>query len=203
MNRSIAFRNDSSEAIPPGAVMRQVGTTFVDDNLVLLMGKPTAEYRRFYYINGSVTVPAGEYGDCYTLTDAAQGYVGARTNAFSAPAEGESWGPRPNSWDLQSAGFGFTTLGNTQSGFIFVRQHEVTTVMGVLLEALSDQGSANTALLVASQSSPVQSDFRITVYDSMLPTSTRLPIQTRIVATWAAGRWWLVSASACPSAILA
>ncbi len=203
MKPSIPFRNDSNEAIPPGAVMRQLGTTFVDDQLVLLMGKPTADYRRFYYINGSVSVPAGEYGDGYALTDEAHGHIGAKTNAFSTPPAGESWGPKPDSWDLQPSGLGFTTLGNIQSGFIFVRQHEVTTVMGVLLEALGYQGSANTALLVPSLSTPVQSDFRITVYDNMLPISTLLPIQTRIVAAWVAGRWWLVSASACPTAILA
>ena len=194
MNHSIPFKNEYFMQAPAFAVMRCTGIDVREGEMYLKMEQPNDEFQRFYYVNGPTAVGPNSYGRCYALDSTSIMQCPALYETGDGEPElDETWGPRDGSWKLQKPGYGFTILGNHDDGRVFVRQHEVTIIMGNLNETLDYHDSAE--MTVAAESTSVGI---VEVHDHLLQSGHHLPSSARVVAAWMGGAWRLVSSAECP-----
>lgn len=107
------FRNDSSEQIPPFAVLRLTGLVVLEQaRVVLTADKPNTFGSQYLCaVNGPTPVAAGKLGVCTREPGVAALY----DSADGVPAFGERWGPRAGSWKLRKNTGGFVVHGVTNS----------------------------------------------------------------------------------------
>jgi hypothetical protein len=143
----ISFYNSSGETIPAYGCMKPTGSSVIEGQAVLTMGKPDAEWSRTYYLNGPVDVPAGSYG---VAQDAARFPAIAIFAELSSgdPAIDEHWGPTLDDWRLQQGMEGFVILGHPFGDVpeesddkprrVVVQPYEIRTLIARLTENLDD-----------------------------------------------------------------
>jgi hypothetical protein len=196
MSQAISFRNDSPVTIPGFAVMRCTGTVSVEGRLSLTMNTPNELFERWYYVNGTTPVPAGRFGQCRVLVDAdSAAYPVLFAMSVGTPQPGESWGPAAGEWSLRPDRYGFTIVGQPEGQRVFARQHEVTSVAGVLTSNLSPHESA----VVSVVGSGVALGQQLLAHDGLLVNDTFLPADTPVVVTWLAGLWLVTGCLRAPA----
>lgn len=99
----VPFINEASEEVPPYACMRVTGSTSDDElgTVILKCNQPSTVFSRDYVFNGSQAVPSAS-----EATEPGGGLCTSGPTAIVAcsttttPANGDGYGPKPNSWNL-------------------------------------------------------------------------------------------------------
>lgn len=165
--RWMPFKNNSSETVPPGGVMRvtnaQKGTN--SRRVLLTCDKPSSTFRRIYAINGHSQVAAGRYGSC---TYAFDGPVMVAYEG-GTPAIEEGWGAKPGSWKLNKnypCGFTHQGYNNTSKSTGLFVQQPINSFIGKLNGSLSPNGSVAISLWKGTAGSEAdETSWDVTAYD--------------------------------------
>lgn len=184
----ISVRNDSGEAIPPYAVMRQSGNAVnIGDELVIPVSKPGTTFSRLYLINGPAAIPADGYG---RASDARSGPRLVKIETDEA-THGHGWGVQADSWALRKNRPGnFTCRGPSNSGVALFDQDYCNAIIGQLTEVLL-AGETATVNLCYGDPAVTESTIQAEVRDSMLLSGKQLPNDTQLKASWVNGAWYL------------
>lgn len=114
----IRFKNESSETVPTGGVMRITGGDATGGGF-LKTAKPNSSRQLWFLVNIGDAIPPNKHGDGSYLTslhsDCEENLVLYDTG--NTPAYGEFWGPQDNTWTLKKNHPGFYIIGgNTGTG---------------------------------------------------------------------------------------
>ena len=195
--QTLAYRNDSSEDVPPYGLLRITGADYSDDLLTFLtINKPNTTFQRFYAVNGPSLVPAGQYGTC-SLGFGSVLMVAIDTGT---PAYGEGWGAKPASWKLNKnyPGGGFTVIGgnNTDKGTSLFVQQPVNSLIGVLNGALAEGASVSVSVWRGAGGSEAdETNWDITAYDYLMKTgATNIASGKKCLLQFVNGVWYVTNA---------
>lgn len=197
------YKNDTSEVIPAGAILRVSSATpnvsQGQSRPAFLVGKPDAvgsQYR--HAVNALNRVPAGGYGQ---LTF--EGPVFAKyETGDGTPALGEAWGPNNNEWVLRKRIGGFVvdqvSTNGTTAGVMVVRFAPWLYTYGKLDADIAHASSATASVWDSNG----DTTFNVTVYDpGLIGTGKEIVSGSWVHAHWNTldNHWILTGASACPS----
>jgi hypothetical protein len=192
--RWLPFRNDSSETVPAHAVLKITGATRGEDRRTLFtIDKPGGStFTRLYGVNGATPVAVGRYG--------ALSFAGPLCVLYEGgpPAIGEGWGPKPGSWKLAKAHYGFTIAGgvNTEKEIVLATLEPIVEVEGKSSGSISADGTG-TVDVWTGESPGADTTWDLTAWNRY-DTVTAISSGKRVGCTWT-GNVWVVRAAQCES----
>jgi hypothetical protein len=189
----IRFKNESSETVPTGGVMRITGGDATGGGF-LKTAKPNATLQRLYLINIGDAIPPNKFGDGSYLTSLGSDFEENLVlyDTGNTPAYGESWGPQDGTWTLKKYRYGFTIMGgNTGTGAAsrtIVVQHVVNEFWGQT-DGVINKGSTGTVSVYDGN----DADTSINVSD-VKNKFANVAITKKVKAHWLGGSWYLDAA---------
>lgn len=188
------FRNDSSEDIPPFAIMDITGT-IVDaaGQPFLTVAQPSSTFKHRYAINGPFKVAAGKFNFIR------EGIVWAAYDGSGTPSFGTVWGAKSGQWTLSQNRDGFSVYGasNTSKQRTLVEQFFVTKIIGKLDGDLNSGSSGSAKIWVRAGGAEAVSEYSITIQDWLIPSGRKIVDKTKIIALYVNGVWYLSEAGDC------
>lgn len=148
--RTVPYRNDAGEQIPPFGILRLTGAVTVNSRPYLKAEKPDTYGSQYLHaINGPTAVESGDYGTCYVPAESF--FVrAAYDTADGTPAFGEAWGPRSGTWKLKKNTGGFQIIGDPDStnGTVLVARVPMLSFIGKT-DASHAKGASGTISIYA------------------------------------------------------
>lgn len=203
-NSGVPFFNDAGESAVPGAVMYIVNNVNTGGIPFLVIEKPGLDFDRQWLINNSTTVADQTTGRGSFLSEAGLAAVNGTDNSGVGSNIGESWGAKPNSWELWKCRPGFTAFSGpatyTVDGQLLCqfKQHVVNDLYGVFYDTLVKNGTA----LFSIQHRNTAGTFEdsgwddITIRDFWLNTGDTVEATIKGKVHWYSG-YWEVSNAYC------
>lgn len=189
----IRFKNESSEQVPTGGVMRITGADSTQGGF-LKIAKPNATFQRLYLVNIGDAINAGKFGEGSYLTSPDFSFEKNLVlyDTGNTPAYGESWGPQDGTWTIKKYRYGFTIQGgNTGTGAAsrtIAIQQVVNEFWGQTDAAIS-KGSSGTVSVYDGN----DADTSINV-SSVKNKFANVAITKKVKAHWLGGSWYLDAA---------
>lgn len=198
--------NNSGEIIPPGGILDPQTTANIGGFDYIVSGKVSTTFRRRWLVNGITPVIPGALflGSWF---DDLNGYCAIDPGSISIIGSIYGWGPRPGSFLLFPAYFGFEVPGTTIYSLFGTlvtqaRQREVTKLIGLKLLADMEYDAGGVSAEIwhrdhlelrrKTEFNPVK------VFDGLKMQEDDPPIEkgSRIDADWVGNAWELAN-SAC------
>jgi hypothetical protein len=197
----VPIKNTGANDCPAFGVLRITDSDRNEGKEYLEVNRPDGTYRHTYIIAGPQGVKAGKYGVGYFAFNSpvwALWDEGATT-----PAVGDVFGPMLNSFRLNSDGYGFRIIGQSETSpfrRVLVLQQPPDGLHGTLDGTLSYQGSQTVSVRrFVSGSSQPDTSMNVTAHDGYLTSGQSLSNNQGVDLELRGGRWVVTQTRGCPS----
>ncbi len=144
----ILWKNNSGYTAPQNGVLAETGLVRDDGpsdrtnrRNVITCGFPGVTFQRNYYINGYAEVPNDSIGVCCSFEAPCEAAYEGGT-----PAEGQTWGPKPGSWNLNQGFPGFSVVGvNGDNALAVVRGEPIVQLLCKATSDLANNAATSTS----------------------------------------------------------